>query len=50
MVCLPKAPRVVETLVESPRNIVDDPLHNLLVLRVGTCSLLQGDPTVGVVT
>jgi hypothetical protein len=31
-VCLPRAPRVVETVVESPRNIVDDPLHSLLVL------------------
>jgi hypothetical protein len=32
-VCLPRAPRVVEAVVESPRNIADDPLHNLLVLR-----------------
>jgi hypothetical protein len=32
-VCLPMAPRVVETVVESPCNIVDDPLHSLLVLR-----------------
>jgi hypothetical protein len=32
-VCLPRAPRVVETMVESPRNIADDPLHSLLVLR-----------------
>jgi hypothetical protein len=31
-VCLPRAPRVVETVVESPRDIVDDPLHSLLVL------------------
>jgi hypothetical protein len=26
-VCLPRAPRVVEAMVESPRNIADDPLH-----------------------
>ena len=32
-VCLPRAPRVVETVVESPRNIADDPLHSLLMLR-----------------
>jgi hypothetical protein len=32
-VCLPKAPRVVEVVVESPCNIADDPLHSLLVLR-----------------
>jgi hypothetical protein len=32
-VCLPRASRVVETVVESLHNIVDDPLHNLLVLR-----------------
>jgi hypothetical protein len=32
-VCLPRAPRVVEAVVESPRNIANDPLHNLLVLR-----------------
>jgi hypothetical protein len=32
-VCLPRAPRVVEAVVESPYNIVDDPLHNLLVLH-----------------
>jgi hypothetical protein len=32
-VCLPRAPRVVEAVVESPCNIVDDPLHSLLVLR-----------------
>jgi hypothetical protein len=32
-VCLPRAPRVVEAMVESPRNIADDPLHSLLVLR-----------------
>jgi hypothetical protein len=31
-VCLPRAPRVVEVVVESPRNIADDPLHSLLVL------------------
>jgi hypothetical protein len=31
-VCLPRAPRVVEAMVESPCNIVDDPLHSLLVL------------------
>jgi hypothetical protein len=32
-VCLPRTPRVVETVVESPRNVADDPLHSLLVLR-----------------
>jgi hypothetical protein len=32
-VCLPRAPRVVEVMVESPRNIADDPFHSLLVLR-----------------
>jgi hypothetical protein len=32
-VCLPRAPRVVETVVKSPRNIADDPLHSMLVLR-----------------
>jgi hypothetical protein len=32
-VCLPRAPRVVEVVVESPCNIADDPLHSLLVLR-----------------
>jgi hypothetical protein len=32
-VCLPRAPQVVEAVVESPRNIADDPLHSLLVLR-----------------
>jgi hypothetical protein len=32
-VCLPRAPRVVEVVVKSPRNIADDPLHSLLVLR-----------------
>jgi hypothetical protein len=32
-VCLPRAPRVVEVVVESPYNIADDPLHSLLVLR-----------------
>jgi hypothetical protein len=40
-VCLPRAPRVVEAVVESPRNIADDPLHSLLVLR---CRLLH-EPT-----
>jgi hypothetical protein len=32
-VCLPRAPRVVDAVVESPRNIADDPLHSMLVLR-----------------
>jgi hypothetical protein len=32
-VCLLRTPRVVETMVESPRNVADDPLHRLLVLR-----------------
>jgi hypothetical protein len=32
-VCLPRAPRVVEVVIESPHNIADDPLHSLLVLR-----------------
>jgi hypothetical protein len=32
-VCLPRAPRVVEAVVEGPYNIADDPLHSLLVLR-----------------
>jgi hypothetical protein len=32
-VCLHRAPRVVEVVVESPRNIADDHLHSLLVLR-----------------
>jgi hypothetical protein len=32
-VCLPRAPRAVEVVVESPRNIADDPLHSLLVLH-----------------
>jgi hypothetical protein len=32
-VCLPRASRIVEAMVESPRNIADDPLHSLLVLR-----------------
>jgi hypothetical protein len=32
-VYLPRAPRVVEAMVESPRNIVDDSLHSLLVLH-----------------
>jgi hypothetical protein len=31
--CLPRAPRVVEAVVESPRKIANDPLHSLLVLR-----------------
>jgi hypothetical protein len=31
--CLPRAPRVVDAVVESPRNIPDDPIHSLLVLR-----------------
>jgi hypothetical protein len=33
MVCLHRAPRVVEAVVESPHNIADNPLHSLLVLR-----------------
>jgi hypothetical protein len=32
-VCLPRTPRVVDTMVESPRNVADNPLHSLLVLR-----------------
>jgi hypothetical protein len=32
-VWLPRAPRVVEAVVESLRNIADDPLHSLLVFR-----------------
>jgi hypothetical protein len=32
-VCLPRAPRVVEVVGESPRNIEDDTLHSLLVLH-----------------
>jgi hypothetical protein len=32
-VCLPRAPQIVEAVVESPCNIADDPLHSLLVLR-----------------
>jgi hypothetical protein len=32
-VCRSGAPRVVEAVVESPRNIADDSLHSLLVLR-----------------
>jgi hypothetical protein len=32
MVCLPRAPQVVEAVIESPCNIVDDSLHNLLML------------------
>jgi hypothetical protein len=32
-VCLPKAPRVVEAVIESPCNIMDDSLHSLLMLR-----------------
>jgi hypothetical protein len=31
-VCLPRAPRVVEVMVESSYNIADDPFHSLLVL------------------
>jgi hypothetical protein len=31
-VCLPRAPRVVEVVVESPCNIADDSLHSLLML------------------
>jgi hypothetical protein len=32
-VCLPRAPRVVEAVVESRCNIANDPPHSLLVLR-----------------
>jgi hypothetical protein len=32
-VCLPRAPRIVEAVVESPYNIADDPPHSLLLLR-----------------
>jgi hypothetical protein len=32
-VCLPRAPQVVEAVVESPCNIADDSLHSLLMLR-----------------
>jgi hypothetical protein len=32
-VYLPRAPRVVEAVVEGPYNIADDPLHSLLVLH-----------------
>jgi hypothetical protein len=32
-VCLSRTPRVVETMVKSPYNIADDPLHSLLVLH-----------------
>jgi hypothetical protein len=32
-VCLPRTPWVVETVVESPVNVADDPLHRLLVLH-----------------
>jgi hypothetical protein len=32
-VCLPRAPQVVEAVIESPRNIEDDPLHSLLLLH-----------------
>jgi hypothetical protein len=32
-VWLPRAPRVVETVVETPHSIEDDSLHSLLVLR-----------------
>jgi hypothetical protein len=31
--CLPRAPRVVEVVIESSCNIADDSLHSLLVLR-----------------
>jgi hypothetical protein len=32
-VCLPRAHRVVEVVVESPYNIADDPFHSMMVLR-----------------
>jgi hypothetical protein len=32
-VCLPREPRVVDALVESPCNIADDSLHSLLMLH-----------------
>jgi hypothetical protein len=32
-VCLPRAPQVVEAVVESSCNIADDSLHSLLMLR-----------------
>jgi hypothetical protein len=32
-VCLSRAPRLVEVVVESPCNIADDPVHSLLELR-----------------
>jgi hypothetical protein len=32
-VCLPRAPRVIEAMVESPCNITDDSLHSLLMLH-----------------
>jgi hypothetical protein len=32
-VCLPRAPQLVEAVVESPCNIADDLLHSLLVLH-----------------
>jgi hypothetical protein len=32
-VCLPRAPRVVDAVVESPCNIADDSLHSLLMLH-----------------
>ena len=32
-VCLPRAPQVVETVVEGPRNITNDPLRILLMLH-----------------
>jgi hypothetical protein len=32
-VCLPRAPRTVEAVVESPYNIADDSLHSLLMLH-----------------
>jgi hypothetical protein len=35
-VCLRRAPRVVEAMVESPCNIVDDSLHSILVLHEPT--------------
>jgi hypothetical protein len=32
-VCLPRAPRIVEAVVESPCNIADDSLHSMLMLH-----------------
>jgi hypothetical protein len=32
-VCLTRAPRIVEVVVDGPCNIADDPLYSLLVLR-----------------